>query len=216
MTETPAMESRFISSPDVGFRLGEWKPEKGKNILLVTGLSGSGKTTFAKNLAKRPNHLHVELDWFDHYKNFRHPENPAWVMFVDCFRELTSRDTWFDLDAVARVGVFERGWNLFKEKCSKTPSTMYIVEGIQVATLLPRCAKSKGGNDPKEMPIVIKGTSAYTSVSRARTRSPGAYPQGFIEQFVEWLGYDKRNRKFMADLLATGTPQDPKDFGMYD
>lgn len=216
MHETPAMESRFISSPDVGFRLETWKPEKGKNIMLVTGLSGSGKSTFAKNLAKRPNHMHIELDWYDHYKNFAHPENPGWVLFVNCFRELTDRDTWSDLDAVTRLDVFERGWTLFKEKCAKTPSTLYIVEGIQVVTLIHRCAKSRGGNDPKTMPLVVKGTSAYTSVKRARNRCPAAYPQNFVSQVVEWMGYDKRNRKFMAEMLASGTPQDPADFGLYD
>lgn len=212
----PAMESRYISMNDVGFHLKDWKPEAGHNILLVTGLSGSGKTTLAKHLAKRPNHVYIELDWLDNFVIAPHKDNPVWCDMEEMLKDLYVGNPW-EADIVRRIEMLEKWWPQLKAYCAKHPKNMYIVEGIHIVDLMKH-GYVKGGmrDDCRKMPIIIKGTSAATSMWRARRRNPDAYTKSYLTTLVEWLGYDRPNRKFMADLLATSQPDSPSDFGIYD
>jgi len=57
----PAMGSIIFSGSDVVYNLSKWE-SKESHVLFVTGYSGSGKTTTAKELAKRHNVGHLDTD----------------------------------------------------------------------------------------------------------------------------------------------------------
>ena len=60
-------EAYILSNKNLEYKLDDWKSGKNK-VLLVTGYSGSGKTTIGQNLAKKYNVEYNELDTDAIYK----------------------------------------------------------------------------------------------------------------------------------------------------
>ena len=84
----PLEESYITSKKDIEYKLDSWK--KGSdNILLITGLSGSGKSTRASQLSKEYNAINFELDLFElnsilFSNNYNHDE--ANIIMKDIFK----------------------------------------------------------------------------------------------------------------------------------
>lgn len=58
------MKTAKIEGVEYKYNIDKWK--KNKNILFITGISGSGKTTEAIQRSKRDNAIHINLDrWID-------------------------------------------------------------------------------------------------------------------------------------------------------
>lgn len=207
----PANESLIFSQKDMGFRLEKWGSGHDQSrALLITGHSGSGKTTLAKELCQKYNARLVSLDWFDFFiTNPRRPGDPnyaEWKFFTDCVVETGCNKSTRSFDHRRRVQIFGQAWQIFMEKISKKPD-LWVAEGIQVINLMEDIP------DPTTLPIIVKGTSAVSSVNRRMTRDNKYIPDSNgramsrISAYIEWAGIEKTNKRFMGRLLATGTPQ---------
>lgn len=208
---TPAMEGYVINSEDIGFRLDKWNLKE-YPILLVTGHSGSGKTTIARQIALQRGAMMVELDWFDNY--FKYPKSPrddnyeAWKLFTDCIVE-AHNDAPADtrkLGHVARTSLIKKTWMIFTEKV-RQQKKLAVCEGLQVVSLMAAF------RDPFIWPCIIKGTSAVVSAIRRKDRDGKIIMDGkkycFLEIVVLWLGQEPQYKAFMSQQLATGRPMNP-------
>ena len=137
------------------------------NICFVTGLSGSGKSTIAKKLAKYHKITYVELDYF----SFRGARRP--------FTEKDCRDSGHEIiwkyiksnrispSFLVGVDKHKTEWIEAVTEFVKWLETMpgnYVVEGIQCTYIIPA--------NPKwlDYPIIFKGTSMITSLIRGLQR----------------------------------------------
>lgn len=207
----PANESLIFSQKDMGFRLEKWGSGNNQSrVLLITGHSGSGKTTLAKSICQKYNAHLVSLDWFDFFiTNPKSPDDPnyyEWKFFTDCVLKTGCTSSTRSFDHRKRVQIFCQAWGIFMEKISKEKE-LWVTEGIQLINLMSDIP------DPTILPIIVKGTSAVSSVNRRMSRDNKYIPDSNgramsrISAYIEWAGIEKVNKKFMARLLATGTPQ---------
>lgn len=157
----PVTESIIISETDIWHNFDEWKPEKGKNILLVTGLSGGGKTTLSYELAYKHKAEVFQLDWCQHPGQMQDsPETPNYGLWQYV---KSKQGKYFGKG----IGV-SKAWhqvvidtfNCIREYANKNPNKLFIVEGVQIPGHLH---DYDGIND---FPIVIKGTSLLVSLIR--------------------------------------------------
>lgn len=168
-----AMEGYFVNQQSIRFNFDKLSSGE-TNIILVTGLSGSGKTTFVKNLIEQHEHKwdgkplhHFELDCLEWYLKGHVPlENlktyePALYDFVYKMR-LTQSKAYTDKEMN----------NLYREYiafiitwCKKRTSAVYMIEGIQIFE-----EYSWGKVDVTNFPLIVVGTGALISTIRAFKR----------------------------------------------
>ena len=140
------------------------------NILLVTGLSGSGKSWLAKELGGRYNAEIFQPEWLIHTK---HAEGEGKVMlenFLCEHKEIRSfaENKWNNCKVEDENELLKKYLNLFfnyfLEKRDK--EKFYIVEGLQIFTLIDF-------NLLKGFPLIIKGTSSFDSLRNRIKRDMG-------------------------------------------
>lgn len=162
-----ANESIFFSGKDEYFNIDKWVRGKGTNILYITGLPGSGKSTLGQELANKYGATFIELDrivegepsvgkW-DPDKNF---ESDRIISMIYGHDELiiTEEDSRFS------VGIKrKRAIDLLYDYCIKRPNTLYIWEGIWIY-------ESFSKEYFTDKPLIIKGTSRETSMRRELVR----------------------------------------------
>lgn len=108
-------ENLLMQEPNVEYRFDMWL-EGRCNLLFVTGLSGSGKSTYARALAKKYNCNHVEIDKFGDEVKAKHPE----------IRQLPQP---------------ERFTEIVKYAIEKFQSQRTVIEGAQIAYIDPEIVK---------------------------------------------------------------------------
>lgn len=202
VNESYVTENNIINNKDLEFNLDKWKPGN-KNILFITGLSGSGKSTKAAKLAKEYNAVNIELDLFEH----------NYVVF--------DKNVTNDEGNLIVKEYFENkfgGAKKFKQGDKQLPHMMYdfikycmnyaykhkdklfIIEGIQLSDL-------EMANEIKDYPIIIVRTSIINSIYRAAKRegiknyikSFESY-KDFLDLYKWYLSMDKNNKKFAKEL----------------
>lgn len=203
---TAAMESTFFSKDDLVWRKEDWGTKC--PWLFITGHSGSGKSTMAKEMSKALRVQVIELDWFDRMDTVKLEETDsnysAWKLYMECIKKtgLTSTAT---LHGEERQKYFLESWNHLAEALKRT-NKRYIIEGVQVFTLM------RGLDEPYTSPIIVKGTSAAVSLMRAYKRGNGRIivsgsKVNFFACVRMWLGAETRCKEFMSKLLASGEPE---------
>lgn len=201
-----AMESTFFSKDDLVWRKDEWGTKC--PWLFITGHSGSGKSTMARDMSKALRVQVIEFDWFDRMDTVKidesDPNYSAWKLYMDCIKKtgLTSTAT---LHGEERQKYFLESWNHLAEAL-KRPGKRYIIEGVQVFTLM------RGLDVTYNSPIIVKGTSAAVSLMRAYKRGNGKIivsgsKVSFFSCVRMWLGAESRCKEFMSKLLASGEPE---------
>lgn len=128
-------ESYITSKKDIEYKLDSWK--KGSdNILLITGLSGSGKSTRASQLSKEYNAINFELDLFEHNSilfsnNYNHDE--ANIIMKDIFKKMYGGKKNFDKysDEDYRKEFVKFFKNLLSY-CKSHKDQLFIIEGLQI------------------------------------------------------------------------------------
>ena len=172
-----AEESYIFSTEDYEQNLDKWKPG-GSNILFITGLSGSGKSSSADKLAKENNALKFEFDIFENrngsfdrstkriYEQLLN-RNPKYKKILESDIARKDNEIVYNNDYLQQKNAAIK--DLVK-MCNADKAHLYIIEGIQIYEYLnPEFFKDK--------PLIIKGTSATKSFMRALKR----------EGIVEWL-----------------------------
>jgi ribosomal protein S18 acetylase RimI-like enzyme len=158
----PSLEAYLISKGDIQCNMEEWKHEAGKNILLITGLSGSGKTSTGYELAYDYKAEVFQLDWISQPEHMANsPETPNYGLWQDISKKFGPRlktsntlngDNFHNLV----IDVFEE----IVRYANKNPNLLFIVEGVQIPGHLHDYP------DIEKFPIIIKGTSVATSMFR--------------------------------------------------
>ena len=173
----PVEESYIFSTEDYEQNLDKWKPG-GSNILFITGLSGSGKSSSADKLAKENNALKFEFDIFENrngsfdrstkriYEQLLN-RNPKYKKILESDIARKDNEIVYNNDYLQQKNAAIKD---LVRMCNADRAHLYIIEGIQIYEYLnPEFFKDK--------PLIIKGTSATKSFMRALKR----------EGIVEWL-----------------------------
>ena len=161
-------ENYLISKDDIYLNFDLWKKNTPHNILWVTGISGSGKSTISKDLAKKYNAEYIELDMFT---NLLVKGNDTWLAGIDSgkytphdlirkYYELNSNlpviGSWDVDDIMSNEHDKLLVWLVDK---IKNTNKLYIIDGAQLfMNTSETCVKLI-----KDEPLIIKGTSALVS-----------------------------------------------------
>ena len=164
----PSTESYIFSKKDYTFNLNKWKPND-HNILYITGLSGGGKSTTAKELCEKYNAHHIELDTFENaYQFINHPNSfyeyqneKDILMIIEYYRQKPFKDP-CEMNDEEYKRYFMNLFTFMLKKMKDDKSHLYVVEGIQVIRL------ARNGYDEEifSSPLIIKNTSMLEAIIR--------------------------------------------------
>lgn len=178
MMSEAATEAAFINHKDEYFNIDKWKRKKDENILYVTGLSGSGKSTIGKELAKKHKAVFIELDvfaWNDYVEDAYEYWNPNGYMeetyavyraFLRSDIPRFSKDT--PKNSHLKRAMYKKIFDWLYKYCQDRPDILFIWEGIAIFM----------GMDREffiDKPMIIKGTSMHTSFKRMSLREANVY-----------------------------------------
>ena len=185
-------EGVIISKDDTVIGLDRWKPEKGKNILFITGLSGSGKSTLAEEYETKY-HAHMfELDGLEH----RYDSSGSAKVLQKVREKCSEYDEYFkdrSQKASDNIDVLWKAADTALDVMKEDYKTLYIVEGIQLYDGFYSDETLKG------KPLIIKNTSHLTSIIRALKRTSETDEKSFAkaikENLPEILSYHRKSYK---------------------
>lgn len=161
-----AEEGFLRSKDDFKANLELWGTP-GHNVLFITGFSGSGKSTTARDIEYKENVYYVELDGVenccDHSasKALTRAMNkyPEYKTIYDEVQRTKVPHEWTDADEDIIYEMCRKLVNF----CKSDQSHRYVIEGLQLYKIYPE-------NFFDHEPIIIKGTSALTSAFRSHKR----------------------------------------------
>lgn len=185
-------EGVVISKDDTVIGLDRWKPEKGKNILLITGLSGSGKSTLAEEYETKYRAHMFELDGLEH----RYDSSGTAKVLQKVREKCPEYDEYFkdrSQKAADNIDVLWKAADVALDVMKEDYKTLYIVEGVQLYDGLYSDEVLKG------KPLIIKNTSHLTSIIRALKRTSETDDKSFAkaikENLPEILSYHRKSYK---------------------
>lgn len=156
-------ENIIFDDEDQLFNLSSWF--RGRHILFIAGLAGSGKSTTGKHIAMVYNATYIELDKiynydFIHYKPMRRDE--------EIIAEFAKKYKYKTIPSEMK----EDEWNKYFFECldyimdviKKDTKHLYVIEGIQVTAI------AKYHKWIYDYPMIIKGTSILNSSIRSQKR----------------------------------------------
>lgn len=185
-------ENYIFNKNDNVYNFDDWDSGK-SNILLITGLSGSGKTTMAFTLAKEYDAIVIQLDHLQCYERFRdnnYKMNSEDIKLVDKFLKShkeyeTSEFNSITLDSFKSVFDIFFPWLL--KTLEKDKKHRYIVEGIHILLFTKY-------SDIKKYPLICINTPTYKSMIRHWIRDRftlaelAKYGINDIRLFKDWEG----------------------------
>ena len=166
-SEDSIAEEGFLRSKDDFKANLELWGTPGHNVLFITGFSGSGKSTTARDIEYKENVYYVELDGVenccDHSasKALTRAMNkyPEYKTIYDEVQRTKVPHEWTDADEDIIYEMCRKLVNF----CKSDQSHRYVIEGLQLYKIYPE-------NFFDHEPIIIKGTSALTSAFRSHKR----------------------------------------------
>ena len=151
--------NRFKNVDDIKINFEKFPSES--KILFVTGLSGSGKSWTAKELAESCGASIFQPEWLIHSKHVSQEFKPLLDEFLRANPEIVPyvENKWNDVKNEDEHELLQKYINMFLQSfldsCDK--SRTYIVEGLQIFTLIDF-------EVVKNLPIIVKGTSSFQSL----------------------------------------------------
>lgn len=174
--------------------LNKWGKDKNHNILYVTGLSGSGKSTIAEKLKNSSIDV-INLDLFLEENDSRDERNKNFVSYLNTyysnFDEISRRDVKIGTkefgNALDRFEACIDGFG--REQYSKNRNV--IVEGVQLLddTLYP------DKNVLKDKPIITPNTSPLRSMIRGMRRDEISIDVADLKERIDWYKQSNKNLK---------------------
>lgn len=172
------------------------------NMLLVTGLSGSGKSWLSKHLAAQYDAKIFQPEWLIHSKH----TSPECKHLLDDFLKTHFEivpyveNKWNDVKCEDKHEVLKKYINLFFEyflkNCDK--QQIYIIEGLQIFTLIDF-------DTIKDFPMIIIGTSSFNSLKNRLKRDLPKHTnkmQYFFKIIKQSKLYQFKHRKKLNMFLA--------------
>ncbi len=137
------------------------------NILIITGLSGSGKSYLSHQLATKYNAVIFQPEWLKHTKHITEECRYILDNFFEKHPNIVdlAKNKWNNSKTEDENELFKKYINLFLLHFFqvKDPNKLYIVEGLQLFTLIDF-------DSIKNYPIIIKGTSSFKSLKNRLKR----------------------------------------------
>lgn len=190
VTETwiPLMETTLFNKKDVHHKVEDF--ESGKtNILFITGLSGSGKSTMARQLVAKHNAVYIELDIIaeaidkDHWIDKSPASSNAQSIYL-AFKK-SSNYQQSKNDKVEQLYQFIQ---FVIQYALRNKSSKFIVEGVQLADL-------EMSDELIRYPLIVTGTSAIKSTYNATVKREHMSLRDLIkyapDMFKESIDFDK-------------------------
>ena len=134
--------------------------ENDKNIIFITGLSGSGKSHLSKELANKYNSSIFQPEWLIHYTHTSEEFKPFLDEFIDRYNIRNYVDSkWDNSKDEDNNEELKKYINLLVKEfiLNANNSKKYIVEGLQLFTLIDI-------NLIKNYYLIVKGTSSVNSL----------------------------------------------------
>lgn len=155
----------FKSQKDLQINIKDF-PNKSK-VLIVTGLSGSGKSYCADQIAKEYGATHFQIEWLIHTKHITEECSFILNSFFEKHPEIVelAKNKWNNCKNEDENDLLKEYINKFFIHFLevKDPNKLYIVEGLQLFTLIDY-------KSIKDFPIIIKGTSSIDSLKNRLKR----------------------------------------------
>lgn len=191
-------ESLIFSKDRLELNLSNWAPGK-NNILYVTGLSGSGKTTYSEELEKAGEGVVFELDGiFLCYDSSNRGIIKRLEREDDDYKYHTPKSK------VTRKQ-FKRWINSVIRYMHEDPETKYIVEGVQIYEYPGPLV------DLAHDPVVIIGTSILKSIYRRIKRAESSDRRNQLRELRHMVRYYLDEHKMFTHFVKNATTNESTD-----
>jgi uridine kinase len=206
----PVTEGVVFAEDDVSVNLDKW-PKK-KNMLFITGHSGSGKTTIAEDMAKAVSGTVVQFDWFacNHRITLFTEDDYGAALVKKYFNDVRpdlnnnnkDRDDYkniMTMNGETYRREFQAFFNWLTTAIQKDSDRLYVLEGLQLIGNIDISAI-------EDYPIMIKGTSVLTSMIQRYRRdknTSGLGNLGFIGTIKWYLQVEANLKRFKDKLKET-------------
>lgn len=192
-------EAYIIDKTDATYNIYKWSTDSKHNILYITGLSGSGKTTFANDIAKSENAEIIELDLFQNYDRNKNSKTKNYTIklideYLKEYPEAKDKD-FSNLVSDDFGNYFRPFFKWLRERLSKE-NKKFIVEGIHILLFIPY-------SEIEGEPLVCIGTSMTKSLIRHWRRDGWdmmdkiKYGKIDASLFIEW---EKQYKNFKSGI----------------
>ena len=184
------MENVAINRDDLYINFEKFTSGK-SNIILITGFSGSGKTTHARKIATEYKcDDYIELDSLSWWFAKAITEEKLREGVPACYDFLKSHPEYMNMD---RVPTQKEEGKMYEEFipyviswCKKRSPKKYVIEGIQLYETY-----QKGDKFPYSgYPMILKGTSGLKSCYRAYKRNKSKVKD--IPDYLKWMFIDNK------------------------
>lgn len=190
--QEPISEATLFSSPDVYHNFTNFESGD-SNIVFITGLPGSGKSSLGKEIAKKYKAQHIELDLVSPMDGGDVSESKCTSRLYDKFIKTTG-------SKVSKDSLFMYNFIKFVINWAEThKNEKFVVEGIQLADL-------EMGDELLMHPLIILGASAmksaYNSVIRREHMSIKEIIKYAPEVFTYNRSFDKKHIYPLKKLVS--------------
>lgn len=194
-----AVSESFLFSKDTLYINFDKFQSGDSNVCLVTGLSGSGKSTIAQKIAKENKAEWIELDLFENCSMFTTDDQlkEAGEVFYEYLS--SHQDIWEKLkgkelhgkdltDEVSKFTYYCIAW------CKKHNDAKWVIEGVQIYSI----EKSKS---IRNLPTIIIGASVLKSIAQRlkRAKENGELKDN-LSELPQLIGYYVDNDKALTQF----------------
>ena len=199
---------RLKSKKDLSINVESFPKES--KILLITGLSGSGKSYLANQLKQKYNATSFQPEWLKHSKHITEECKYILDTFIQKYPHIKSyvENKWNNAPTEDENELFKEYINKFFIHFLevKKDDQLYIVEGLQLFTLIDY-------ELIKDYPIIIKRTSSIKSLKNRLKRDYQKRKNEPLKVKIKWFFrvlkesklYQFKHRKKLNIFIKKGT-----------
>lgn len=203
LEEEAVDESMVFSKDNMEYNVEEFGSKY--NVLLITGLSGGGKSTLARKMGEERNAIVIEIDWFDYNQFlFSKKDLTKGEEVVKKYFEKTYHGA-RNLNSKKGPKYYEALLDFLEtiiKNAKKDKKNLYIIEGIQIGAL---ASQGMLTDEVKELPVIIVGTSIVKALFRRMRRGGVMNFVSYLSplQYFEWYKDMDKDLDCVAGLKTT-------------